>query len=56
MPLRRIKIETLTEAPDIRRRTPLSNYPEIAAMWHKTKKLRFQTKPVFGWLQYRSLV
>jgi hypothetical protein len=42
MPLRRKKIETLTEAPEIRRRTPLSNYPEIAAMWHKTKNRGFK--------------
>lgn len=43
MPLRRIKIETLTEAPDIRQRTPLSEeFPEIAAMWHKTKNRSFK--------------
>jgi hypothetical protein len=53
MPLRRIKIEDLTEAPEIRKRTPLSvEFPEIAAMWHKTKNRNFKARPVLCWFKH----
>lgn len=43
MPIHRIKIEELSEAPEIRQRTPLSEaFPEIAAMWHKVKNRSFK--------------
>jgi Zn finger protein HypA/HybF involved in hydrogenase expression len=42
MPLRRIKVEELAEPPDIRQRVPLSSeFPELAAMWHKAKNKKF---------------
>jgi len=43
MPLNRIQIENLGEAPPLRQKKPLTvDFPEIAAMWHKNKNGKFK--------------